>query len=217
MPNEAGKIVKAHCNDCSHMTNHRVAAQHEQREVDYTIPEDPQSQVIFNTTWDMLECCGCGSVTLRRTWSFSQTNERTVDYFPPRVSRRLPAWHYELPNSNMQSLLKEVYAALYADSRRLAMMGARTLIDMVFVEKVGDRGTFQQKLAELVAKGFVSQRNGRFLEAALDAGSAAAHRGHLPTAVDVNRVMDIIENLLQAVYLLENAAEELKKTTPPRA
>jgi hypothetical protein len=32
----------------------------------------------------------------------------------------------------------------------------------------------------------------------------------------VSHVMDIVENLLEAVYILKEAAEELTKTTPPR-
>lgn len=96
------------------------------------------------------------------------------------------------------------------------MVGARTLVDMLMVEKVGDVGTFKEKLKKLVTAGFVSASNQEVLEAALDAGNAAAHRGHRPKASEVSAVMDIVESLLQAVYVLPGMAESLKKTTPPR-
>jgi hypothetical protein len=96
------------------------------------------------------------------------------------------------------------------------MMGARALIDLVMLDKVGDTGTFSEKLKALVSQGYVSTLNREFLEAALEAGHAATHRGHEPTTADVNRMMDIIENLLQAVYVLGDAAEQLKKRTPKR-
>jgi hypothetical protein len=97
------------------------------------------------------------------------------------------------------------------------MMGARTLVDIVILEKVGDVGGFGQKLKELEAAGFVSSKNREVLEAALDAGSAAAHRGYAPKESDVNLVMNIVENLLQAVYVLHDAGEKLRKATPARS
>jgi hypothetical protein len=72
------------------------------------------------------------------------------------------------------------------------------------------------RLKELESQGFVSSKNREILEAALDAGSAAAHRGYAPRLEEVNLIMDIVENMLQAVYVLHDAAQKLKKSTPPR-
>jgi hypothetical protein len=113
-------------------------------------------------------------------------------------------------------LLREVYRSLDADNRSLPMMGARALLDILIVEKVGDVGTFKQKLDKLAAGGFIGTAQVEILDAALDAGSAAAHRGHTPSFAEVNAVMDIVENLLKAVYVLPDMAKSLKKTTPPR-
>ncbi len=60
------------------------------------------------------------------------------------------------------------------------MMGARTLLDMLMIQKVGDVGTFRKKLEELEKAGFVTRTNVNVLDTALDAGSATAHRGHAP-------------------------------------
>jgi hypothetical protein len=54
------------------------------------------------------------------------------------------------------------------------------------------------------------------LESALDVGSAAAHRGYAAKVDEVNIVMDIVENLLQAVYVFPDVARKLKESTPPR-
>ncbi len=95
-------------------------------------------------------------------------------------------------------------------------MGARTLVDMAILDKVGDVGTFVEKLKALESKGFISKRNREVLSAALDAGSATAHRGHKFEAAQVHQVMDIVENLLQSIYVLERAAQKIKTATPPR-
>jgi hypothetical protein len=45
---------------------------------------------------------------------------------------------------------------------------------------------------------------------------SAAHRGYAPKKTQVDAVMDIIENLLQAIYIFPEMAEEIEKSTPPR-
>jgi hypothetical protein len=87
---------------------------------------------------------------------------------------------------------------------------------MAALDKVGDAGTFGQKLKALEDQGFISKRNREVLEAALNAGNASAHRGHKFESGEVNQLMDIVENLLQAIYVLEKAALKIKTATPPR-
>jgi hypothetical protein len=116
----------------------------------------------------------------------------------------------------MKELLNEIYVALYSDSRRLAMMGARTLVDMLMLEEVGDSGTFEGRLRALHQKGVISEKNREVLSAALDAGSAAAHRGYKPGRGEIETVLDIVENVLQATHHLPQVAEELRKKVPPR-
>jgi hypothetical protein len=62
----------------------------------------------------------------------------------------------------------------------------------------------------------ISKTQREFLEAALNAGNAASHQGHCPTAEGLNSVMDIVESIISQIYVLPDAAEELRKTTPVR-
>ncbi|NMM11923.1 MAG: DUF4145 domain-containing protein [Rhodoferax sp.] len=137
-------------------------------------------------------------------------------YFPPRVSRRKPAWidRFEVPSEYVE-ILDEVYAALHADSRRLAMMGARALIDAVIRRSVGEQDNFAKGLNELGSKDLISDRDREIIAAAIDAGHASAHRGHKPSSDDVNVVIDIVERMIHAEILAEQA-QALKKSTPPR-
>lgn len=218
MATDESKVVRAHCNSCGQATRHEVVAQRTGEIHDTVTWSDGRTEgVVWHMTSEMLECCGCGTVTLRRTDYCPDLSHEETEYYPPRVSRRFPHWFAGLPDMALRPLLREVYAALHADSRRLAMMGARALIDLVMLDKVGDTGTFGVKLDALVSNGYVSVLNREFLEAALEAGHAATHRGYEPTVDEINRVMDIIENLLQAVYVLKDAADKLKKATPKRS
>jgi hypothetical protein len=110
-------------------------------------------------------------------------------------------------------MLNEIYIALHADSRRLAMMGLRALIDEVINRTVGDQSNFSKGLNELVNKHFIAQREREMIGAAVEAGHAAMHRGHQPTADDVNVVIDIVERMIHA-EILETKAKALAAATP---
>jgi hypothetical protein len=205
-------LVRLHCNHCHGKTWHKLLKQVHDRGSE---PYDEQYAVWWDITHAMFECCGCKSVVMRRIHMFSEWDEPDVRFFPPPVSRHKPKWFYDIPHE-MRSLLEEIYNSLDANTTALPLMGARALLDMLIVDKVGDVGSFAQKLKDLESQGFISQKNREVLDAALDAGSAAAHRGYAAKLEDVQAVMDIVENLLQATYVLDKVAVKIKKSTPPR-
>jgi hypothetical protein len=178
MPEEQPEIIEAHCNNCLNETNHLVVAKREKSDSESIDPSNPYEDIYisWSTTYTMLECRGCEHVCLKREFYFSEADGTEVEFYPPKVSRHLPKWHVELPDE-MSELLMEVYTALHANSRRLALMGARTLVDLYLNAKIGDIGGFAQKMTELESQGLISKPNKEHLDAALEAGHAAAHRG----------------------------------------
>jgi hypothetical protein len=211
MPNE--KVTKSHCNTCAQTTNHTVLAA---KDIYGSTYDEGYGEIGWTNSYELLECRGCESISFRHTYCFDPTDETEVTIYPPPTNRRPPAWQVSLP-ADVQQLLREVYSALAAESRSLAMMGARALVDMVLLKNVGDLGSFPEKLAAAEKAGLIGRKNRDILATALDAGSAAAHRGYRASSVDVAAVMDIVENLLQAIYHLGSLADELKKNTPPRS
>lgn len=207
MPKAA--ITKAHCNSCGHATKHHILFAH------LTKDEHDEFGVLATAAYELLECCGCELVCLRETSWWAPEDETRITIYPPRLARRTPDWQFRLPMS-IRAVLQEVYTALHANSLRLAMMGARAILDLTALDRVGDQGHFKAALQALNAAGVISAKAVDVLYAAFDAGSAAAHRGHEPSLREVTSVIDIIENLLQAVYVLNRVAESLKKKTPSR-
>lgn len=91
--------------------------------------DDDQYTVSVGSNWRILQCCGCQEVSMSRTdWCSEDDPHDPTDptYFPPRVSRRKPDWLVRGDAPSYQGLLDEVYTALHADSRRLAMMKVKT-------------------------------------------------------------------------------------------
>ena len=207
----------SHCNECGRETKHALL--HTARS-SRTYPQQDGHTVDVGSAWQILQCRGCDEVAMARVdWCSEDSYDDdgpAPTYFPPRVSRRKPDWfdRYTTPK-DYSGLLEEVYAALHADSRRLAMMGVRTLIDVAIVRAVGDQGDFSTGLKALATANHLSARDVEVIEAAILVGHASAHRGHQPSAEDVNVVMDIVERLIHAEILAEKA-KAVKANTPAR-
>jgi hypothetical protein len=212
--NQSTKVEWIHCNQCLHPTKHSIIAHHKH------IDEGPQED--WGCPWWEIEhtlfiCCGCESITLRRHLEHSEWEEHSeTEFYPPQVSRRQPKWHDKLPYE-IQELLCEIYTALHSNSRRLALMGVRTVIDIFMLDKIGeDIGTFNQKLQALVDRGYLGSQQKDILNVALDAGHAAAHRGYQPSPEVLNHTIDVVESLLQS-YALEKDSNLVKGEIPSKS
>lgn len=220
MTNESGKpeVIWSHCNLCGRETKHDLVYRASRRR---TYNSDYHGYPVdIVSVWDVLQCRGCEEVTLSRVDGCSDDdpmdNLSPATYFPPRLSRRKPPWasHYELPSEYLE-LLEETYTALHADSRRLAMMGARALIDAVIRQNVGEQQSFSKGLDALGTKNLISKQEREIIEAAIEVGHASTHRGHKPAPNDVKVVIDIVERLIHT-EILARQASEIKKSTPQR-
>lgn len=219
------KIVRIFCNECLRKMKHRLLSSVERSGVHEV---DPQFYISWENTYQVLECQECDNVTLRvRHWNdeaqWSQNKKDYQDsYYPPIVSRPKPIWFDKL-ESKFQDVLEEVYVALDANTRFLAAFGARTALDMLIVDKIGDVGSFKDKLNKLESEGYIDTTEKELLDAVTEAGNAAAHRGYAPDEKLLNSVIDILESLFDRIYFkpnrdkeLLNKARELKKKIPKR-
>lgn len=208
----AEQMIWAHCNECARKTKHDIVAE---KVKDESAHMDDDFQIEWTNNHRIIECRGCESVSFHHSWWHSEYDvSNDITMYPPRISRAMPGWADELPE-DLEALLKEIYSALHADSRRLAMMGARACVDMFMNINVGDVGTFTDKLRALDESGHISKIDTGILDAALQAGHAASHRGHRSSSNEVNQVMDIVENLLQKLALSKSAAQ-LSESIPHR-
>lgn len=165
--------------------------------------------------WKVTECKGCERINLN---VYSRTNpavdDMQIHHFPTKDFRSFPMWSTHL-NRNYVELFAEIYHSLNSGSIRLPLMGARTLLDMYIVEKIGDIGTFKQKLEKLVNEKHISESSKELLEIALEFGNATIHRGYVPIKEDLNNVLDIIENILHS-EVLSTKSEVFKASAPKR-
>lgn len=216
------EIVKARCPKCDDDRRAAVVGYHE---------EEGKFDLGYGEEWArseyrILKCLGCEEVYFQKhslcSLEYSHTIEGdvellpTISYWPRHAKRGRPRWRYDAIPEGLNSLLYEVYSAVDADALRLAVMGIRAAIEQLMVERVGDQGTFKSNLVEFQNKGYLSIRQRNDLDAVLEAGHAAIHRGWSPSQEDVNTLLDITETLFEAVYVHEGRASDLEKTLPRR-
>lgn len=135
----------------------------------------------------------------------------------PRHRRRAsPEWAQELP-ADSQAVVREIYDAVDVDCLRLATMGARALIDLMLADMLTkDKDTFEQKLDKAVEAGLIGASQKTKLAIAIEAGSAASHRGFAPTLSQVEDVLEIVETNLKDRYVVQAASDRLREKIPQR-
>ena len=177
----------------------------------------------WSATMDILECCGCDSLSMRRRYWFHEwfgedrraTGEE-ITYWPPKQSRK-PEWYADLTDDNLRQAMQEVYVAFNQGLVVLASIGVRTLLDRSFFLLLKeDHGAFANKLKVMVEKGFLLENEKKIFQSIADVGNAAAHRAHLPTQETLTKILTAVESFLYQKFILPGDAKAMEKDTPSR-
>lgn len=219
MPSPA--TTKAHCNRCAGETLHNVL--HTVRRVWEEYDEDGDPYQHETATYETVQCCGCEEVKLK----VAETGPYPAlppTYFPPATFRRRPEWTDSLMlqsfgvgiHKTLFELFSEVYKALQNGMPRLAAMGVRAVLESIMVDKVGDKGTFNKNVAAFAEEGHIAKKQVPRINAVLDAGSAAIHRGYAPSTEDVIAMVNLTENLVESLYFHDEQINAVASRVPPR-
>jgi len=222
------KIIPAYCNQCSGNTKHDILHSEEILE-DSLVDDDPDVVLEWGNRYDLIKCRGCDSISLMHKYWFSEDLDIIGDFprpkiytyfYPPRTFRKEPTWISELNHSGsveqIKILLKEVYVALKNESFYLGTMGIRALIEHVMIDKIGDQGNFKKNLTLFEENGFISKIQREALEPVIEAGHASMHRLYKASVNDLMAIIDIIENILQSIYINKKRSEVFKDNIPPK-
>lgn len=213
--------TKTHCFNCDKETLQDILFNDHQfgpREIVLRNEDGDKSESVWEVVadiWSISKCRGCEKINFKHTLRYSPDRETDqVFHFPKKPFRHVPSWVVKLPMRYVE-ILQEIYISINEGLLILSLTGIRTLLDIYIVNKIGDAGTFKQKLDKLVTDGVITQTKAKVLETTIDAGNASAHRGYKPDRETLFQILDIVENLLQS-EIVDRAAEQIKRKTPPR-
>lgn len=219
------ETTKSYCNSCVGMRNHEVLHREEKS---WEEEIDDGNCIGGTNKYEILKCLGCEHISVRHEYTFSDDLGPDglpiirTGYYPPAIFREKPRWYSEahwafgFGDALVPKLLDQIYVALQNDSRSLATMGIRALIEHVMIEKVGDLGGFGKNLSRFFEEGYISKVQREALQPLIEAGHAAMHRGWNPSKNDLVMLMDIIESLIESIYINEYRAKTIKGCVPER-
>lgn len=223
-PVQGDRVEKANCNTCGGARNVFIRAHYDKTGDD--------GQVSWCDTMEVLECCGCGELSVRRRYWFSEWDSFGHDpitgdeimipgieetCWPPKCFRRKPEWADRLEDDTLRAVLDEIYTALAQNTPILATIGTRTLLDRAIFLAVGDKGAFPAKLDAMVAVGKMGAAEKDTILAITDVGNAAAHRGYCPDPATLDAVLTAAEQVIYREFILPKDADNVKKTTPKKS
>ena len=213
--------VTFHCNTCGGQRNHAVLTEHVhnwKEEVDFDDEDGRPLYIYGKDVYVLLRCCGCDSVSLKHE-SFNEDDEHsTIQAYPPRQFRKKPSWFYEDALAEfIPRLLKEIYGSLYSEHRAVSAMGIRALLELIMIEKVGDKGSFTKNVDTFEREGFISPLERELLEPVLEFAHAAMHRNHAPKMNELITALDVTESLIHTLYILPAKAQSLGEAVPKRS
>jgi hypothetical protein len=206
------QTLRAPCSTCLGETEHNVL---------HRVDRSSEDAVWLFT---LLECAGCKHILLRELASAGDPENSVIQYYPSPASRKVPDWVHQLANGEigeesaapLGNLFIEIYQAVRGGQLRLAIIGIRSLIEKMMILKVGDKGTFVKNQEAFQQAGYVSTIQHDTLNEILEAGHAAIHRVYAPKTEEIQKVLDIVEQVMATIFVHTEAVNKISERVPPR-
>jgi Domain of unknown function (DUF4145) len=205
-------VMKSYCDVCRGDKNHVVL--HSEKRGDNT--ED----MFWSAEYMLLQCQGCDHVSFRMESSSSEDwpgDGPNVEIFPrTKVTRQRPVWFEDFLGFDsalpvpLNKMLRQVYEAFDEKLFWLVIMGTRAVIEAVMISKVGDQKSFAENLSQFSKQGYITDSHRQALNAAIDEGSAAIHKAKITNSATALAAIQVMENVLEAIYVLPEHEKQLK-------
>ena len=209
--NETRKIVCGHCNV---KTNHKVHASVE------FFWDETDIAVQGYDLYEIVSCLGCDTLSFRLASTNSEDVEidekgnysypEIEEIYPSRLIGRPPLKEqYSLPEK-IRVIYKETHAALSSKLKILAGVGIRALVESICSEEKAVGSNLKERIDDLVKKNVLTPKNAETLHKTRFLGNRSAHEVESATDSELEVAFDILENLLETVYIIPQKAKGLK-------
>jgi hypothetical protein len=168
----------------------------------------------FMDHWEyfqIVKCRGCDDISFRYNWVstddciIEDQHTEFIDHvrlYPPRLAGRAPLDKaYQLP-PRIYSIYSETHAALCSQQPVLAGIGMRAIVEAVCADQEAKEWNLKLKIESLVEKDVLTRRGAEILHGIRTMGNEAAHEMQPNTEEELRTALDVVEHLLNGVYLL---------------
>lgn len=215
----AGQDVDVACSECRRRTRHAVRAS---VDVAGTTTVPGGFSVDWGMNYQIVQCLGCETISFRKLTHNSATSqvqyedgsggfEPDEELFPNPEVGRTPIKDVELLPSAVQRIYSETLRALTSQQLVLAGVGIRALIEAVAKEKGATGKDLMARIDNLVILGILSTDGVAILHKLRNLGNEAAHEVRPHSEQTLGVALDVVEHLLQGVYILPHNAQKTFK------
>lgn len=133
---------------------------------------------------------------------------------PKKQIHKVPDYLFSLPQQYIE-IYNEIISAVNSNLMMLACTGIRTIIDTIISEKVGNKGTFKDKLDKMKNEHYFSSTQYEIFSILINAGNASAHRGYSPNEKDMLILIESLDGFLKSEVDLMNL-NQASQNIPPK-
>ena len=167
--------------------------------------------------YQIIQCQGC------ETFSFRKTHENSEDYYPvgnseykhelyvdiypnPEEGRNSVEDDHLLP-INLQRIYSETIKSINIGQPVLTGIGIRAIVETVCKDKKSNGKDLYKKINDLVTQGVLTKDGADILHKLRTLGNEAAHEVKPHDNVQLGLALDVIDHLLQGVYIIPHHAK----------
>lgn len=201
------------CSKCDNKTKHKVM-------LSINKVEDVDDVLTLWVDYEIVQCQGCETISFRKVWRDSDdifhdgkgglVNE--IDFiYPKRVEGRQQLEYSRKLPSQIHDIYNETHIALSNKLPVLTGVGIRALIETVCKDKSATGDNLKDKIDSLVTIGVLTMEGAEILHSLRYMGNDAAHEVKPHKDEELNTAFDVVENLLESVYIIPIKAEKLPR------
>ena len=212
------KKISVTCRSCKNETKHIILKDvHIDGQYGEEYYGEWQTLVDWQEDYQIVQCFGCENITFRNISSNSEDIRQispddyeyviTESLFPnPENGRKALEDSHILP-TNLKRIYDETLNTLNSGQAVLSGIGIRAIVETVCKDKNTTSGNLFGKINELVTLGVLTQDGADILHKLRTLGNDAAHEVKPHTNSQLGLVFDVIDHLIQGVYILPHHAK----------
>ncbi len=213
--------MKSYCSNCNKPTNQKVLKEVVRKTKDEVGWWD-------ESRFQIIKCGGCDEITFRKLYDdiyrYSEGDtESKQELFPNRGMHIRPRQSYRGVPFKIRIIYDETIDTFNSFMPILCGIGVRAIVESICQDKNINEGKVMSsngkehvsknldgKISGLLQRGFLTPHNADTLHELRFLGNKAAHEIKPPTIEELGIAIDIIENIIENIYLLTRKAESLK-------
>ncbi len=209
--------IWSYCKNCLQETKHQILFQKESNDGKEDNP------FLLSNKFQIVECRGCENISMRHelveiyiTFDKNDDDETetdtTVKIFPPQIYYHKPIEQLNLLPKIIRTVYEQTILALKGESNLLSAVGFRAVIEAICIVENIKGNNLEQKINNLAKNRLITEKESERLHSIRFLGNDSVHEMEIPNENKLGMVRDIIEHLLNNLYILDSNSQSLLDT-----